>query len=234
MRVAICYSGHVDRLVKDSQPFITQLKSYNNCDNIDFFFSLWRNNDAGTSEKYIKDLISTYISTSHNIFIEWQNSITSCPLKHTVCDHDLCSHYQPISWYSQYTGIKLADQFRQKHSNDYDFVIRSRLDIGLSGNVDFNLWDGLLNSYDVLLPGSWNWFMYWSENCKMLNDQFFVARPITMSNLVRLADRMDEYIDNGCRFHGESLMWWNIHHGCNATYHLADFDTVLRGVIETR
>jgi hypothetical protein len=233
MKIAVCYSGHVERLLENNQPFLTQIKLYNNSEKIDFFFSLWKSNNDISNEKYIRELLANNLSTSHNIYFEWQDAITTSPLKHQTCD-TICQHYHPIRWYSQYTGIKLADQVRQKHSNEYDFVIRSRVDIGLSGNVDFNLWDELLNSYDVLIPRSWNWFMHWNENCKSLNDQFFVARPITMSNLVRLADRMDEYIDAGCRFHGESLMWWNIQHGCNATYHLAEFDTVLRGEIETR
>lgn len=230
MKIAICYSGHGDRL--EPNHFNQQLSMYKNYTHIDLFFSLWNGNNAAI-ENSIRQIVSDKLSGSHQLYFEWKDEITECPLTHTQCD-EICQHYQPIRWYSQYTGIKNADLLRQRYSNDYDMVIRSRLDIGLEGNVDFELWNERLKTIDVIYPRSWNWYMFWTETRKMINDQFFIARPETMSRLVNLVDRMDEYIDAGCRFHGESLMWWNTHYGCSARYELCTFDTVLRGVIETR
>jgi len=231
MKVAVCFSGHGDRL--DPNHFAQQLSMYKNYSHMDLFFSLWDVNHRPAVESLIKDIVANRLTAPHQLHFEWHQAITDCPLTHTKCDA-ICQHYEPIRWYSQYMGIKNADLFRQRYSNDYSIVARSRLDIGLAGDVDFALWHRWLDHADVVFPRSWNWYMHWTESCKSLNDQFFIARPATMSRLVHLVDRMDEYIDNGCRFHGESLMWWNTQHGCSASFMLGTFDTVLRGLIETR
>ena len=229
MRVAVCFSGHGDRL--NIHEFDKQLQMYKNYDHIDMFFSLWDTNRE-VIESTIKQLAQNTQSGSYKLYFEWKQQPSESPLKYTKC-HEWCSHYIPLQWYSQYSGIKNADLFRQQHSNDYDLVIRSRLDVGLAGDCDFALWDQLLNSYDVIFPRSWNWKYLWNDEGGCLNDQFFIARPDTMSRITLLSDRIDEYVDLGCRMHGESLMWWNITKGCSAKYQFGEFDTILRGRIES-
>jgi hypothetical protein len=228
MKVAVCFSGHGDRL--DVPAFVRQLYMYKNYSQIDMFFSLW-DADRNTIESVIRYITEQTLSR-YQLYFDWNPHVTDCPLVHTQC-HAWCEHYHPVKWYSQYKGVKNADIFRQQHGKDYDLVIRSRLDIALAGDVDFATWDQQLNTTDVIIPRSWNWHRLWNDDGGLLNDQFFVARANTMGRLTQMVDRIDEYIDQGCRFHGESLMWWNITKGCSYTYQFGDFDTVLRGRIET-
>jgi hypothetical protein len=228
MRVAVCFSGQGERL--EPLALAQQLQMYKNYGHIDMFFSLWDANRPAV-EATIQHIARHALNGSYQLYFEWLPPIESSPLVHTKC-HAWCEHYPPLQWYSQYSGVKNANLFRQKHNNNYDLVVRSRHDIGLAGNVDFVHWHNLLNDNDVIFPRSWNWRKMWNSEGGLLNDQFFIAHTDKMDQITCLVDRIDEYIDQGCRFHGESMMWWNITKGCSFKYHFGDFDTVLRGRIE--
>jgi len=212
MKIAVCFSGQLSRFNINLHVFKEQLAIYAK-HSIDLFFSFWGNEDLNSFHKKIEDNIKPEFK--NNINIRNVELIQNCEWKSKHPNSKCWSRGNSAeSIICMYKSIKNADILRQnfeKQNNlNYDLVIRSRPDILISGDIDFEKWKHKLDSEKIaIIPKNYNWCEQWSEN-GMLCDLWFVAKPKAMEEICKIADLVDDHVDSGCRLHPESLLWWQI------------------------
>jgi len=238
MRIAICFSGQVNRITDPNVSFLqTQLSKYKEYDQCDLFFSHW---DGTIDKPCFADFLQTVLP--------------GCMMgKYSVADIEFTSKYMWSSKYQQKdivdqsrphgleamflqaAGIKNVDLLRQNYEEQnnftYDIVIRARADINIIGEYDLPKYKKLLdhNSNLILLPKNHHHPSQW-DNQGMLCDHWFAATSKLMSRITTLVDHIDEYVDCGARLHPETLLWWHIVRRINANYEFQDFRNILRGI----
>jgi hypothetical protein len=242
MKIAICYSGQNSRFYRDRNILTQQLKKFSENSEIDIFFSLW--NDSKQLQETENDIKNCIQQASNEkislIKIELENRIT--PTSKYKHEHLWSKANSIPNTISMFTGIKNADKLRQQHEDannfKYDLVIRSRPDVGLEGNIDYNEIKHILeNDALAVFPKDYNWFNCWSGNCGMLNDQCFIALSDTMSQITNI--NVEKCWDDGARVQPESALWWWVVNEVPLPEHLKSkeipwykflhFMTVLRG-----
>jgi hypothetical protein len=212
MRVAVCFSGGSDRYQQFPTSFLHQLEYYKNFPYCDLFFSHWSSPLDDWLVNFLKESIPNLLKNEVSVNVEFTEKY-HWSTKYT--QEDCYSQANsPGAMLSMFGGIKNADLFRQayekEHNIKYDFVLRSRPDIHYVGNIDWQRELNLLRNHKlVMFTKNWHWFDQWDQH-GMLCDQWFMAEPHVMTQVTSLVDRVDEYIDAGCRFHPESLLWWHI------------------------
>jgi len=245
MRIAICFSGPVGRLFENPDVFGNQLKILKGFSHCDLFFSL----SGEGPEVEVADIANSK-AQAH---LEGCYQIAKVERTPQYPNHSKYVHMHqcwsqgnsPGSIFSMYGGIKRADMLRQEYEKEggfnYDLVIRSRTDIDVVGNPELQKWIHSVHHRCLLIvPKNYNWIEHWNEQ-GMLNDQWFAANSHTMTMVSALVDHIEEYVDNGCRFHPETLLWWHIKRlpvipgtdrDFNATpyFRPIDIETVLRGL----
>jgi hypothetical protein len=120
MKVAILIHGQ-PRFTQSFDNFVASLDS---CDQVDWFFYFWRENPV---------VIPGRIDVAPNwqtVDPAWalQKIKSKLPQHHNIISIELGdSPSERIA--GQFLGLKLVDQLRQAHSEQYDIVIRSRPDL---------------------------------------------------------------------------------------------------------
>jgi hypothetical protein len=214
MRIAICFSGQIERIVQFPVSFANQLIKLGDFDQCDLFFSHW---DIGIPESEFRFYVNKilYDRVGKNCTIATVNFTPENTWNSKYKQRDCWSDgNSPRSIYLMFGGVQNADLLRQSYEKRnnfiYDLVIRSRLDIELAGEFNMLKWKQLLDNRKIsIFPKNFNWFEYWNSS-GMLNDQFFVSNSNIMTKISGLVDHIDEYVDAGCRLHPESLLWWHI------------------------
>lgn len=212
MRIAICFSGQLSRLNQYLDIFAEQIECYAG-NAVDLFFSFWGNECAIGLQQKIENKIKPELK--NQIFVKKIELIHNCEWK-SKHPHSKCwsRGNTPESICCMYRSIQKADLLRQKYEIEnnvnYDLVVRSRPDILIVGNMQFEKWKNILDANKLIIsPNNYNWKEHWTEH-EMLNDLWFVSKPNAMSEIVKLADLVDDHVDSGCRLHPESLLWWQI------------------------
>jgi hypothetical protein len=223
MKIAICFSGGFNRF--DSVNFAKQMSAYQGYTHCDLFFS---HNKKTASKEIILSQVEPILSQ----VMKGSYSIADIEL---TDDFEWSSKYgrekcwspgnNPEAFFKMFYGVRSADLLRQKYELEnnfkYDAVVRSRVDISLLGTTDLPRWiSRFKNDAMVLFSKNWHWFSLWDEKGGMLCDQWFAADSDVMSKVTTLVDYIDQYTDEGCRFHPESLLWWHIRKGLECPPHL--------------
>ena len=213
MKVAVCFSGGVDRYKQYPKSFLRQLEYYKNFNKCDLFFSHWNSPMNDWFVDFLKESIPTVLNTNEvTVNIEFTDKYP-WSTKYTK-EHCYSQANDPSSFLTMFGGIKNADVFRQTYEKEnniqYDFVLRSRSDIHLIGSINWQQELDLLKNHKlVMFTKNWHWIDQWDQY-GMLNDQWFMAEPHVMTEVTKLVDCVDEYVDAGCRLHPESLLWWHV------------------------
>lgn len=243
MKIAICISGLASRLYQSQHVLLRQLSWYKDYSHCDLFFNLW--ND-GVAEEELKSSIITLlpiaIKHSYNIagfcFRPLMNIVT--PYTREDCWSTANS---PEIFFSQSKCIQDADLLRQDYeiSNNfkYDLVIRTRPDLELVGEINLAKWKKILTDEGLaIFSKNWHWFQHWDHH-GMLNDAWYVSNSDWMTEITKLVDNIVKYVDQGCRLHPESLLWWHLKKGIplpqpligklNPQYIFQDCEVIIRG-----
>lgn len=238
MRVAICFSGQVERLYNYHHLFKEHLKAYNH--DCDLFFSFWGND---SDEEHLRNFLSIMLPPNASIaaieftpLYEWDSPYNQSHMWGG-------GHY--TSLFFQAAGIKNVDQLRQRyereHDFEYDMVIRTRPDIYIKGKLDLITFNSLLDDRNTILsPANRRYPHLW--NCPIHNrnpnylgqgmmcDQWLAAKSNDMSNITKYVDFINQYTADGSRFHQETLLWWHTQKVLNLNCKLMDFRVILRDV----
>ena len=244
MRIAVCFSGPASRFYERLDDFGNQLNILKGFSQCDLFFSF----SGGGSADEIAE-IATKKAQEH---LEGSFQVVKVELTDQYPNHSKYIHIHqcwsqgnnPNVMFSMFGGIKRADSLRQAYEKEHDFkynlVIRSRPDINVVGTPELEKWIALVHNQSmIVVPKNYNWFEHWTEH-GMLNDQWFAGNSDIMSAVTKLVDRIEEYVDNGCRLHPETLLWWHLRHvtpiaGTTTVqfptpyFRFIDVETVLRG-----
>jgi hypothetical protein len=245
MRIAVCFSGPASRFYEKLDDFGNQLNILKGFSQCDLFFSF---SGSGSADEIAE--IATKKAQEH---LEGSFQVVKVELTDQYPNHSKYIHIHqcwsqgnnPNVMFSMFGGIKRADSLRQAYEKEHDFkynlVIRSRPDINVVGTPELQKWIHSIHHRCLLIvPKNYNWIEHWDAQ-GMLNDQWFAANSHTMSMVSALVDHIEEYVDNGCRFHPETLLWWHIKRlpiipGTDRDYNATpyfrpiDIETVLRGL----
>lgn len=248
--IAICFSGNLDRLLQHENCFLTQLSKYINYSQCDLFFSFWDHTDGlNILTNFLNDKLPQYMKGSYTVagieFISDHNCSTKFE------QEDLWSPYNNlIGFISQFEGIKNSDTLRQryeiKNNFVYDLVIKSRVDIDCNDDVDVMKLIESINDNVILFPHNFRWKILWDDPTVgerlfgrrvlkeqigqgMMCDMWFAAKSNIMSQLTLMVDNIDQYVDDGCRLHPETVVWWHITKTMKVDYNYQYFKILHQG-----
>lgn len=218
MRIAVCFSGQLSRLNQHLDIFAEQVECYAG-NRVDLFFALWGDECVTALQHKIENKIKPELRSQITIRkielthkCEWKSKHPSSKCwSRGNSPESICCMYKSIQ-----KSDLLRQNFEAENAISYDLVIRSRPDILVVGNMQFEKWKNILDANKLIIsPNNYNWKEHWTED-EMLNDLWFIAKPNTMTEIVKLADIIDDHVDAGCRLHPESLLWWHITKYMNA------------------
>lgn len=179
IRVALCISGAPRFYNKALEQFLHQISGFSHCD---IFFYIWHTNeveDARLGEE-IKSLASETINVVQVVFADEY---------HADVTHDyVCKNGTIVeNIYKMYYAIRechaLAVAHQQSVGIIYDYFIRSRADITLSGLVNVSEFAGFADH--VIIPSNSSDFD--------INDQMAIAAPDAMNVYANLFDHIEKY-----------------------------------------
>ena len=232
MKVAIIIAGE-PRFCKEFDLFIDGLKGYTH---VDWYFYLWKNSHAHPS------IGNELVSPNWNNFNdEWalEKIKGNLPSNHSIrkfviadqnnFNFNLNVNLSRIGWmcrpdgiWKQWRALKEADLMRR--DQDYDLVIRTRNDMGVTPELDLkNIMSVLENNPKIVVMPKNNWF-------GGANDLFAVSSAKNMETYFNLVDYIEEYhMQHGCIYQSEALL---AHH---LKYHElisipGEFETPLRSL----
>jgi len=239
MRIAICFSGQVERLYHEHGKFVNQLRLYQQ--DCDLFFSFWGNpSDETNLRNFLSVILPPNMSIAAIQFTPLYNWSSQYNQSHMFAGGTLHGIFL------QAGGIKNVDELRQRyeqeHNFKYDIVIRTRADIEIQGKIDLIKFNNLLIDAPtlVLTPNNWKFPIAW--NCpnrnkipgylgqRMMCDQWFAATSDNMSEITKFVNYINEYISNGSRVHPETLLWWHVEKILKLINLSMDFRNTLRGI----
>jgi hypothetical protein len=210
MKIALLISGQP----RFNREFNDLLNNLDSNDQVDAFFYLWNSNPKEihwipptwpTDPTAIKSKIKANLPANVNIA-----EIKILPqIKYVVTkQYNLTPWSNPVNiWYTYY-GIKMVNEMREHHADDYDLVIKGRPDTGIDRSIDFGFIKQYLddNPDTVIMPNDRRYGMAGIA----VNDLLGIGLPATMSTYCRAVDYFDQYNDQGCPYHGETLLAWHL------------------------
>lgn len=225
--IAICFSGKLDRLIAHLDNLLAQLSKYTNYSQCDLFFSHWEHdNGVDILTNLLKNRLPQYMQVAGIECI----SIHNCSTKFEQEDTWSPGNNLP-GFISQFEGIKNSDTLRQRYEMKnnfiYDLIIRSRSDIRIDDEIDIMRLIDSVNNNTILFPYNYRWAALWDDATVgdrlfgrrvlkeqigqgMMCDMWFAAESNIMSQLTVMVDNIDQYVDDGCRLHPETVVWWHI------------------------
>lgn len=194
MRIAVLYSG--------------QLRTWNQCranqeanlftPETDLFFHTYTE-PGNTNYKQFVKIPGDYFGRDIDQYYPNRNPV-STPL----------GVIQP--WLNSFIGFCIVPQ-------DYDIYVRSRCDIQLSGNINFNEYP--INDNEIYIPFGNDYF-------KGVNDQFAFGNYNVMKTYFSIFIEYQKIYDSGEQFHPESYVTENLkRHGIHIN-RLSITNTILR------
>jgi len=213
MKIAILISGQP----RFNREFNDLLDNLNPNDQLDFFFHLWNSDPSEIHwipptwpKTYddIRDRISSNLPANANIV-----DLRVLPqIDYKVTRNYNLTHWSnPVNiWYTYY-GIKQVNLMREEYEQlmgPYDLVIKARPDTGIDSPIDFNFIKEYLdaNPNTVIMPNDRRYGMAGDA----VNDLLGIGLPKTMSTYCSAIDYFDRYNDQGCPYHGETLLAWHL------------------------
>jgi hypothetical protein len=212
MKTALLLSGN-PRFSKD---FDSQLDNLQNCD-VDIFIVLWQRQqglDPKISENWcnlqsgdqIIAKLSPHIPTRYTIKyaeVLLEDQFGPLPFAYESFNST------PINVWQQYNILKYCDS-KRKQFGDYDLIIRSRTDLGLSEPIDLPLaYNSLLNYPKCIwtprnqrygYPVDFGFFR------SGFNDQFAIGLQPTMEIYTNAVDEFDSMYRAGIKYNPEYLL----------------------------
>ena len=214
MRSALLISGNP----RFSLLFDQQLEYLKNSD-IDWYISFWKRNlgddvkispnwyEINTPEK-VRDVINLILPKRHRLV-----SVSFLDPKKCHPPREF-EYFQQPPWqlWQQYSILKHCDQRRQTSGIDYDLVIRSRSDIGLTESLNLQDLSKYLreNPKKILTPTNYQHGDYY-PSLPNLCDQFAIGLPDAMAAYTRSVDLFDSMESEGIIFQPESLLQHSIY-----------------------
>lgn len=210
MKIAIQISGQ-PRFNMDFNTMLDTLEGHD----VDFYFHLWSMDSTAHA-----DLISpTWPTTDQAVRDKLEANLTSnCKIAglkivpqvdYTPPDKlNLTPWSNPVNiWYTYY-GIKQANQMRVDANTDYDLVIKARPDAGLASMLDYDFILDYLKGdpLTVVTPNDRRFGMAGQA----INDLIAIGLPDTITTYCSAVDYFKQYNDQGCPYHGESLLAWHL------------------------
>jgi hypothetical protein len=213
MKVAVLVSGQPRFNIE----FNDLIRSLQTCDQIDFFFHLW---DSDPSEnQFIPPTWPKDIDSIRNKILD--NFTSNCNIASLVVlpqiEYKVTKSYNvtpwsnPVNiWYTYY-GIKQVNLLREEYEKEngaYDLVIKARPDAGLTKFLNCKAIKEYLDTdpLTVLMPNDRRFGMAGTG----VNDLIGIGLSSTMSTYCRAIDYFDQYNDEGCPYHGETLLAWHL------------------------
>lgn len=213
MKIAILISGQP----RFNREFNDLLDNLNSTDQLDFFFYLWNSDPSD-----IHWIPPTWPKDYNSIRAKIESNL---PANSNIADlrvlpqidykvtktYNLTPWSNPVNiWYTYY-GIKQVNLMREEYEQTfgkYDLVIKARPDTGIDSAIDFNFIKQYLdeNPNTVIMPNDRRYGMAGSA----VNDLLGIGLPETMSTYCRAVDSFDQYNDQGCPYHGETLLAWHL------------------------
>lgn len=213
MKIALLISGQP----RFNREFNDLLDNLDSNDQIDVFFYLW-NSDP----KEIHWIPPTWPKEHNAIESKIQANLPANvriadikilpQIEYTVTkSYNLTPWSNPINIWYTYHGIKMVNEMREQYEKDnggYDLVIKGRPDTGIDRSIDFNFIKQYLdeNPSTVIVPNDRRYGMAGV----VINDLLGIGLPATMSTYCRAVDLFDQYNDQGCPYHGETLLAWHL------------------------
>ena len=107
---------------------------------------------------------------------------------------------------AQYYNLKELSNLITTNPYGYDLVIRSRCDVFYNRELSPpELQDALDGK--VVIPNRWDFSWVSGIGC---SDVFCIANQENFNKYASIIDHFDEYYQNGCLFHHESVTGWHI------------------------
>jgi hypothetical protein len=213
MKIAILISGQP----RFNQEFNDLLNKLDSNDHIDFFFYLWNSSpsenvfipptwptDSGAIESKIRENLPANVNIADiKILPQIEYTVTK--------SYNLTPWSNPVNIWYTYHGIKMVNEMRERYeqvNGVYDLVIKGRPDTGIDRDIDFNFIKQYLdeNPSTVIVPNDRRYGMAGVP----VNDLLGIGLPATMSTYCRAVDYFDQYNDQGCPYHGETLLAWHL------------------------
>lgn len=232
MKVAIIIAGE-PRFCKEFDLFIDNLIGYTQ---VDWYFYLWNESQVHPSignelvapswnkinEEWAFKKIRENLPDNHNIaklVVADQNNFNFTINTDPGRVGWMC---RPAGIWKQWCVLKEADLFRR--SQNYDLVIRTRNDMGVTPELNLNnIMSIIENNPNTIIMPKTNWF-------GGANDLFAISSAKNMEIYFNLVDYIEEYhMNHNCIYGSESLLAHHLrHHGLNSIP--GDFETPLRSL----
>lgn len=213
MKIAILISGQ-PRFNREFNDLLDNLTGYNQ---LDFFFHLW-NSDPGEihwipptwpkDHDEIRSRIEKNLPDNSHI----ANLVILPQIDYKVTrKYNLTPWSNPVNiWYTYY-GIREVNTLREQYESthgEYDLVIKARPDTGLASKLDCRSIRDYLKDHPnhVVMPNDRRFGMAGVA----VNDLIGIGLGFTMSTYCRAVDYFDHYNDQGCPYHGETLLAWHL------------------------
>jgi hypothetical protein len=205
MKIAICLSG----MMRNFELTFPRFKKYIiDIHNPDIFFSGYPNKQG---IQYCKKKILDLYQPKNYIIQDYNDEI-----RKKICNNEQKYYVNkrletPINnVFSQYYNIYKSDKLRQEYeinnSFKYDIVIRSRIDVYYFKSFSSEELS-LASQGFVLIPDEWDFKVV---HAKAVSDSFAMSNSINMSTYSNLYNKIDEYFNDGCLFHAETLIGYHI------------------------
>jgi len=210
MKIAVQISGQP----RFNMDFNTMLKSLETHE-VDFYFHLWSMDSTSHP-----DLISPTWPNTHdevrdkltfnlpgNCKIDGLKVIPQVPYT-APTGLNVTPWSNPVNiWYTYY-GIKQANNMRLESGKTHDLVIKGRPDAGLASVIDCDLILHYLekNPRSVIVPNDRRFGMAG----QVINDLIAIGLPDTITTYCNAVDNFKCYNDQGCPYHGETLLAWHL------------------------
>jgi hypothetical protein len=210
MKIAIQISGQ-PRFNMDFNTLLDTLHDHE----VDCYFHLWSMDSTAHP-----DLISpTWPKTDAEVYAKISSNLpTNCQIAelkivpqvdYTAPENlNLTVWSNPVNiWYTYY-GIKQANNLRVASGKHYDLVIKGRPDAGLARMIDYELSLEYLknNPLTVVTPNDRRFGLAGP----VINDLIAFGLPDTITTYCNAVDNFNLYNDQGCPYHGESLLAWHL------------------------
>jgi hypothetical protein len=212
MKTALLLSGNP----RFSRDFDSQLDNLQNCD-IDIFIVLYQRPpgiDPKISANWCNLQSGDQIIEKLSPYLPSKYTIKHAEVVSESIFGQLPSEYQshnstPINVWQQYNILKYCD-LKRKHFGNYDLVIRSRTDLGLSEPIDLPLAYNTLLRHPkcIWIPNNQRYgypidFGFFTTG---FNDQFAIGLQSTMEIYTNAVDEFDNLYQTGTKYNPEYLV----------------------------
>jgi hypothetical protein len=212
IRAAVLISGE-PRFCAEFDQLVNNLKG---CDQIDWFFYLWKTSQNYPHQTAIAD---SWLDIKSK---EWASDViqANLPVGHNVAGVELVDqtqfiypdkphpHYvNPRHIWIMYQGIYGAYKMLE-NQGPYDLIIRARPDVDLDREVNLQeVRDRLNEKPNSIFSNSEHVHGYGYK----INDWVGVGLPDTMKVYTDLVNRMEQYTNEGVTVHGETMLAYHLH-----------------------